>query len=281
MLTLSLIGIGCGDPEQLTRAAVQAINAADLILIPRKGTAKSDLADLRRTICADVLTNQTTRIAEFDLPVRDAGEADYHKGVDDWHEAVAAAWSQTIASHLGDDGKVALLIWGDPSLYDSSLRIARRLDPLPDIEVVPGITSIQALCAAHALPLNDIGEPFLVTTGRRLREGGWPQGVDTVVVMLDGGTAFPVARSCGAAHLVGRLSRHARSDRHVGRSGRDRPAHHRRATGCARAARLDHGQLHSQAQAVSEAACSLNGSPGNAPMSPLSIARRRSRVRRN
>jgi precorrin-6A synthase len=55
---------------------------------------------------------------------------------------------------------------------------------------VPGITSIQALCAAHALPLNEIGEPFLVTTGRRLREGGWPIGVDTVVVMLDGGTAF-------------------------------------------------------------------------------------------
>ena len=190
MLTLSLIGIGCGDPEQLTHAATRAINASDLILIPRKGRAKSDLADLRRTICADVLTNPTTRIAEFDLPVRDAGEVDYRKGVDDWHDAVAATWSRTIASQLEGDGRVALLIWGDPSLYDSSLRIARRLDPLPDIEVIPGITSIQALCAAHALPLNDIGEPFLVTTGRRLREGGWPQGVDTVVVMLDGGTAF-------------------------------------------------------------------------------------------
>lgn len=190
MLTLSLIGIGCGDPGQLTRAAVAAINAADLVMIPRKGAAKSDLADLRRTICADVLTNQTTRIAEFDLPVRDAGEADYRKGVDDWHDAVAASWSRPIASHLDGDGKVALLIWGDPSLYDSSLRIARRLNPLPTIEVIPGITSIQALCAAHALPLNDIGEPFLVTTGRRLREGGWPSGVDTVVVMLDGGTAF-------------------------------------------------------------------------------------------
>jgi len=190
MMTLSLIGIGCGDPQQLTRAAVQAINAADLVLIPRKGTAKSDLADLRRTICAHVLTSTTTRTAEFDLPVRDAGEADYRKGVDDWHDAVAAIWSQTIASHLGDGGKIALLIWGDPSLYDSSLRIARRLNPQPTIEVVPGITSIQALCAAHALPLNDIGEPFLVTTGRRLREGGWPQGVDTVVVMLDGGASF-------------------------------------------------------------------------------------------
>lgn len=190
MFTLSLIGIGCGDPGQLTRAAIGAINAADLVLIPRKGTAKSDLADLRRTICADVLTSDKTRIVEFDLPVRDAGEVEYRKGVDDWHDAVAATWSQTIASHLKGDGNVALLIWGDPSLYDSSLRIARRLNPLPDVEVVPGITSIQALCAAHALPLNDIGEPFLVTTGRRLREGGWPQGTDTVVVMLDGGTAF-------------------------------------------------------------------------------------------
>jgi precorrin-6A synthase len=190
MMMLSLIGIGCGDPEQLTRAAIGAINAADLILIPRKGTAKSDLADLRLTICADVLTNPTTRIAEFDLPVRNAAEADYRKGVDDWHDAVAATWSKAIASHLGRDGKVALLIWGDPSLYDSSLRIARRLNPLPKIVVVPGITSIQAMCAAHALPLNDIGEPFLVTTGRRLRDGGWPQGVDTLVVMLDGGAAF-------------------------------------------------------------------------------------------
>jgi precorrin-6A synthase len=197
MLTLSLIGIGCGDPGQLTVAAITAINLADLVLIPNKGSAKSDLAELRRTICADVLRNEKTAIAEFDLPVRDAEEADYRKGVDDWHDAVAATWSQTIARHLKGEGRVALLIWGDPSLYDSSLRIARRLDPPPQIEVVPGITSIQALCAAHALPLNEIGEPFLVTTGRRLREGGWPDGVNTVVVMLDGGTAFQALDPAG------------------------------------------------------------------------------------
>ena len=189
-ITLSLIGIGCGDPGQLTREAVRAINAADLILIPRKGDEKSELANLRRSICEDVLAGDKTRIVEFDLPVRNAGEADYRKGVDDWHDAVAAAWSKEIGNHLGREGRVALLIWGDPSLYDSSLRIARRLDSLPEIEVVPGVTSIQALCAAHALPLNEIGEPFLVTTGRRLREDGWPTGINTVVVMLDGGTAF-------------------------------------------------------------------------------------------
>jgi precorrin-6A synthase len=190
MLVLSLIGIGSGDPEQLTIAAIRAINAADLILIPRKGSEKSDLAELRRMICARVLTQSRTRLVEFDLPRRDTEHEDYRNGVDEWHDAVAATWSKEIATNLGSEGRVALLIWGDPSLYDSSLRIARRIDVVSTIEVVPGITSIQALCAAHAVPLNDIGQPFLVTTGRRLRESGWPVSADTVVVMLDGGAAF-------------------------------------------------------------------------------------------
>jgi precorrin-6A synthase len=190
MLTLSLIGIGCGDPAHLTLKACEAINAADLILIPRKGEDKSELADLRRRICADVLSNKETQVVEFDLPVRERERTDYRTGVDVWHDAVAASWSREIEQHVGGRGHVALLIWGDPSLYDSSLRIARRLKPVPHIEVVPGVTAIQALCAAHALPLNEIGEPFIVTTGRRLREDGWPAGVDTLGVMLDGGTAF-------------------------------------------------------------------------------------------
>jgi precorrin-6A synthase len=190
MLTLSLIGIGCGDPEQLTLAAVRAVNAADLVLIPTKGEDKTDLAELRREICARILTNAATRVVEFDLPVRDVGRDDYHAGVDDWHEAVAQTWAREIAAHLGPDGRVAFLVWGDPSLYDSSLRIARRLAPAPAIEVIPGVTAIQALCAAHKIPLNEIGKPFLVTTGRQLRDKGWPAGAETVVVMLDGSTAF-------------------------------------------------------------------------------------------
>jgi precorrin-6A synthase len=200
MLTLSLIGIGCGDPEQLTLAAVRAINAADVILIPRKGEDKTDLAELRREICARVLTNANTRIVEFDLPQRDAAHDDYRAGVDDWHDAVAQAWARQIKAHLETYGRVALLIWGDPSLFDSSLRIAGRLDPTPAIEVIPGITAVQALCAAHKVPLNEIGKPFLVTTGRQLRDEGWPAGVETIVVMLDGGTAFQ-SLDAGGLHI--------------------------------------------------------------------------------
>ena len=189
MRELTLIGIGTGNPDHLTLAGVRAINAADLILVPRKGVDKADLADLRRQILADVLTDPATRVVEFDLPRRDAANPDYHAGVADWHEAVARAWAVAAATAPGAE-RVALLVWGDPSLYDSSLRIAARLDPAPRLRVIPGITAIGALCAAHAIPLNEIGAPFAVTTGRRLREGGFPPCCDTCVVMLDGETSF-------------------------------------------------------------------------------------------
>lgn len=189
MFDLTLIGIGTGNTDHLTLQAIKAINAADLILIPRKGEGKADLAELRHAICRDVLTNPQTRIAAFDLPVRDEATPDYRQRVDDWHDAIAAVWAETIAAHP-DARHVALLVWGDPALYDSTLRIATRLNPAPAIKVIPGVTSIHALTAAHAIALNDIGAPFLVTTGRRLRDAGWPEGVDTLVVMLDGDCAF-------------------------------------------------------------------------------------------
>lgn len=194
MIELLLVGIGTGNPEHLTIQAIRALNAADLILIPRKGQDKADLADVRRTICTDVLTD-ATKVVEFDMPRRDGANLDYRRGVDDWHDAIATVWAGAIRSELPDAfteraGSVALLVWGDPALYDSTLRIAARLKPTPRVRVVPGITAIQALCASHAVPLNEIGSPFLVTTGRQLREGGWPKGVETLVVMLDGDASF-------------------------------------------------------------------------------------------
>lgn len=192
---LLLIGIGTGNPEHVTLAGIRAMREADLILIPRKGPDKADLADLRHQICASALDGADTRIAEFDLPVRDAS-GDYRAGVDDWHDAIARAWSEAIDRHGADAQKVALLIWGDPSLYDSSLRIAARLPELT-VRVIPGITALQALTAAHAIAINEIGAPFTVTTGRRLRDDGWPPGVDTVAVMLDGACAFQTLQPDG------------------------------------------------------------------------------------
>lgn len=200
MIALHLIGIGTGNLDHLTAEAVKAMNAADLILLPRKGSAKSDLIDLRRVICAAVLT-RPVKVVEFDLPVRDTA-GDYLSAVDDWHDAIAGTWSAQIDAHLPDGGKLALLVWGDPSLYDSTLRIAERLSGAGMdlcVHVVPGITSIQALTAAHAIPLNPLAGPVAITTGRLLRAHGWPEGADTIVVMLDSGCAFEVLEPQGVS----------------------------------------------------------------------------------
>ena len=199
MIDLLLIGIGTGNPDHLTLQAVKALNSADLVLIPRKGEAKADLAELRRAICADVLTNSAVRIVDFDLPVRDAANRDYLAGVEDWHDAIATVWAGAIAANIGTTGRVALLVWGDPSLYDSTLRIAARLGAVQPttVTIIPGITSLQALTAAHAIPINDIGAPFTVTTGRKLREEGWPESADTLAIMLDGECSFQTIDPAG------------------------------------------------------------------------------------
>ena len=196
MIALSLIGIGTGNPDHLTREGVAALNAADVILIPRKGDSKADLAELRQSICAAVITNPTTRIVHFDMPLRDSADADYAGAVNRWHDAIANVWHDKISTHLPQGGKLALLVWGDPSLYDSTLRIAERLKLRTvsgmglRVSVVPGITALQALTAAHAIPLNDINAPVTITTGRQLRDHGWPASANSIAVMLDGECSF-------------------------------------------------------------------------------------------
>ena len=192
-INLFLVGIGTGNPEHVTRQAEQMLRTADIIMVPHKGTSKSDLADLRYQICDQLLGTNSPPIFSFELPVRDSKRS-YLAAVDDWHDAIALVWADTIqnASAKLDQPleSVPLLIWGDPSLYDSSMRITARLDPEPTIKVAPGITSVQALTAAHNIPVNALGAPFLVTTGRRLRDEGFPTDVDTAIIMLDGNCSF-------------------------------------------------------------------------------------------
>ena len=192
MIDLVLVGIGMGNPDHLTGQAIKALQNADLILIPEKGNEKSDLADLRAVICEKLLS-PIPQISRFRLPVRDPKESSYLKRVTDWHEKIALLWRDEIFKHCPNGGRVALMIWGDPSLYDSSLRIANRLiaeEQKVSINVVPGLTSVQLLTAAHKIPLNTLAEPVIIMTGRNLRDDGWPNTVKTVVVMLDGDCSF-------------------------------------------------------------------------------------------
>jgi len=184
MKTILVVGIGTGNPEHLTIQAVNALNRADVLFIPDKGESKAELADLRREIIARYVTNPSSRVIDYAVPRRDAGNPDYKTGVDDWHGAIAARFAKLL-DEVPDDGAGAFLVWGDPGLYDSTIRILERLRADHVVEIIPGITSIQALTAAHGIALNRIGQPVHITTGRQLG----PVNDDTVV-MLDGQTAF-------------------------------------------------------------------------------------------
>ncbi len=191
MLELFLIGIGTGNPDHLTREAEKAIRSADLVLLPHKEDSKAELAQVRLSLLQSLAVDES-RIAHFDMPQRRQQGSDYDQQVDEWHDAIARRWQASLQGHLPSrSGRVALLVWGDPALYDSTLRIASRLGLAHEqVRVVPGITSMQVLCSAHGIALNEIGEPFLITTGRQLRENGWPSGVNTLVVMLDGQRSY-------------------------------------------------------------------------------------------
>ncbi len=179
MRTVRVIGIGAGGVDQLTGEAVAALKACAYVIAAEK-KADDPLLAVRARLCEEY---GVPLVAAPD-PERDRDDPqDYGDAVRDWHAARVDAYADVIALKGGD---VGFLVWGDPSLYDSTLRIADALrDRFElDIQVVPGIPAPSLLAAAHGIVLHEVGKPVLVTTGRRLLEDS--RVCDNLVVMLDG-----------------------------------------------------------------------------------------------
>ena len=193
MRKLKLIGIGAGNPDYITLQAVNALKQVDVVFLTDKGTETADLLRARTEVCRRHMQSKPYRIVDLPDPERERTGGAYPPAVAAWHEQRADLYEQIIREQLPDGECGAFLVWGDPSLYDSTLRIidqvaARRTVDF-ECEIIPGITSIQALAARHRISLNQIGEPVHVTTGRRLAETNSTAGTN-VVVLLDGQCAF-------------------------------------------------------------------------------------------
>ena len=193
MRRLLIIGIGAGDPDHLTVQAIKALNQARVFFLLDKGEVKDDLVRLRRDIVAQHVREPGYRFVALRDPVRDPTIASYGARVVAWHRERAAMYEAALRDELSEDDCGAFLVWGDPSLYDSTLRIVEQVTERGEVpftyEVIPGISSIQALAASHKLALNRIGGPVHITTGRKLKEGE-ARAQDDVVVMLDGECSF-------------------------------------------------------------------------------------------
>ncbi|KIZ46497.1 MULTISPECIES: precorrin-6A synthase (deacetylating) [Rhodopseudomonas] len=207
MRKILVIGIGAGDPDFLTIQAVKALNRVDVFFVPDKGAEKAALRNLRSAICERFVERADYRTVAIDVPQR-ASSGNYQDDVDRWHAELADLYQQRFEACLSDGQVGGLLVWGDPALYDSTLRIIERVRAKGlalDYEVIPGISSVQVLAAKHRITLNQIGEPVLLTTGRKLAEG-FPDDAGSVVVMLDGTQAFARLRDANleifwGAHL--------------------------------------------------------------------------------
>jgi precorrin-6A synthase len=198
MRRVHVIGIGAGDPRHMTVQAIEALNAADTVFVLDKGEEKAGLLHVREAILARYVTNRDCRIVSAPSPPRDAG-GDYRANVDAWHVEKARLYGRLIRDELGEDEAGAFLVWGDPALYDSTLRILDAVASAGivafDTLVIPGISAAQALAAAHRIPLNRIGEPVHLTTGRKLRES-MRLAADSVV-FLDSGEALATVPADG------------------------------------------------------------------------------------
>lgn len=201
MRHINVIGIGTGDPAHVTNQAVAAIADTDVFLVVDKGDGANDLEAVRRQILEQHRPDGGYRWVGIAEVERDREPGDYLAELRRWHEQRADRFEAAVRDELAEGEVGAVLVWGDPSLYDSTLRIlddvAARGTVAFTRTVVPGVTSIAALAAAHQIPLHRVGESILITTGRRLvADGGWPDNIANAIVMLDG--------DCSFRHLVGR-----------------------------------------------------------------------------
>jgi precorrin-6A synthase len=188
-----VIGIGAGDPEHVTVQAITALNDADVIFVVEKPGDREDLVRLRRAICDRFIEGDGYRIVNVPDPDRDRAAPDYRAAVEEWRQRRADVWEQAIGTELGEEETGAFLVWGDPSLYDSTLAILEDILARGAVafahRVVPGISSVHALTAQHRIGLNRVAGAVQIMPARLLA-GGLPADVDDAVVMLDAGAAF-------------------------------------------------------------------------------------------
>jgi precorrin-6A synthase len=193
MKKILVIGIGAGNPDYITMQAVKALNRVNVFFLMDKGRSKDKLIDLRREICERYISHDNYHFVEAQSPERERGDVDYTSSVDDLNLAKQRTFEHLINEQMADGQCGGFLVWGDPALYDSTLRILQAIlasgTCVFEFEVIPGITSVQALAAQHKVTLNQIGRSVEITTGRRLATGQ-VSDADSLAVMLDAQDAY-------------------------------------------------------------------------------------------
>ncbi|MFQ6537948.1 MULTISPECIES: SAM-dependent methyltransferase [Aphanothece] len=135
---LVLVGVGPGDPELLTVAAVRAIEAAAVVAYP---VAREGATGMAAAIAAPWIAPHQRRLPLVFPMVAEA-------------EPRLAAWqaaAEALAAEVAAGQAVVLLCEGDVSLFASSsyvLLALRQRHPACPVRLVPGVAAVCAAAAA-------------------------------------------------------------------------------------------------------------------------------------
>ena len=185
-----MIGIGAGDPDYVTAQAVAALNDTQVIFAMDKGSEKSDLVALRRQVCERFIREPGYRFVELRDPERARaapGSPAYRSG----RRLAYARRPRGPTRNPSWNPAVSAPSWHGATCRSTTARCESGTSSPPASTSTTTSSPASAIRrTAHRIPLNDAGEPVLVTTGRQLRDYGLS---GSAVVMLDGDCSF---RNC-------------------------------------------------------------------------------------
>ena len=144
MARIFAVGVGPGDPELLTRKAERIIREVPVICAPTGAAAAASYA---LSIVEPLIDRSRQEVLVQVFPMKKD-----QAGLDAFWEEAAAQVAERVRA--GQD--VAFITIGDPFLYSTFLylyRIFQERYPEISVEVVPGISSINAAAAAAGVPL--------------------------------------------------------------------------------------------------------------------------------
>ena len=206
---MRVIGIGMGDPGQVTAEAARALATVDVFIVVREAEARADVGAARQAVCdALIPAERVYRVVELSevsevtdmRPGPHAGgdAAAYGSRMHDVQAATVDACAEVIEGLAEHETTVGFLVSGDAALHDPTIHLVDALvqrcavrGRAVEHDVIAGVSAPALLAARHRIPLGRNAAPVHLTTGRRLVEE-FDLGLGDVVVVADDDLACAV-----------------------------------------------------------------------------------------